>query len=238
MVLSPTRGAYGGVGFPDRPAKNLLGIPWRVALVLQDDGWILRSDIIWSKVNPLPESVTDRPTRSHEYIFLLVQNPRYYYNAAAIAEPVRVGDNGSYFDRGKTGAVHPHQGRDQRSKERRRHDAFGGNKYHALHHGEPGVFTGADTRNRRDVWIIPTQPYTGTHYAAWPERLVELMILAGCPEGGVVLDPFAGSGTTLAVANRLGRHAIGIEINPEYVSLIHQRCQQSGFVWASDVERQ
>lgn len=224
----------GGAGVADRLAKNLLGIPWRVALALQDDGWILRSDIIWAKENPLPESVKDRPTRSHEYIFLLAQAPRYYYNAAAIAEPVRFGDNGSYFDRGKTEAAHPHQGRDQRPKDRRRHDAVGGQKYRLVHHGEPGIFTGTDRRNRRDVWFISTQPYAGSHYAAWPERLVELMVLAGCPEGGTVLDPFAGSGTTLAVANRLGRHAIGIDINPEYVPLIHQRCQQPGFVWASD----
>lgn len=207
-------GGYGVSGMADRTPKNLLGIPWRVAFALQDDGWILRSDIIWAKGSPMPESVSDRPTRSHEYIFLLSKEARYYYDAEAIAEPLS----------------RPEEA------ERKKPAQFGGRLKHQntptrLASGNPYTGTALGTRNKRSVWHINTTGYPDAHFAVWPEKLVEPMILAGCPEGGTVLDPFAGSGTTLAVANRLGRHAIGIELNPEYVQLIHQRAQQPGFVF-------
>lgn len=197
------------------PAKNLMGIPWRVAFALQEDGWILRSDIIWTKGNPLPESVKDRPTRSHEYIFLFSKQPRYCYDSEAIAEPLSRPEEAKR----KTPAL------------------FGGRLKHQntptrLSSGNPYTGTSSGTRNKRSVWMVNTTGYPETHFAVFPEKLVEPMILAGCPVGGTVLDPFAGSGTTLAVANRLGRHALGIELNPAYVRLIEARCAQTSWVWA------
>jgi DNA modification methylase len=212
----------------DRPAKSLLMLPARFALAMQDDGWILRSDIIWHKPNAMPSSVRDRPTSSYEHIFLFAQQPRYYYDAAAIAEPAVVGDNGSYFDRGKTGAAHPNQGQDRRDKQR----LVGNRTYSGFNDRWQARTAAPRTRNRRDVWRVNTTPYPEAHFAVWPEKLVELMVLAGCPDGGTVLDPFAGSGTTLAVANRLGRHAIGIELNAEYGKLVEQRLIQAH--WALD----
>ncbi len=224
------KGVYHDPKYPVVAPKNLLGIPWRVALALQEDGWILRSDIIWAKGNPIPESVKDRPTRSHEYIFLLSKSPHYYYDAQAIAERAVAGDNGSYFDRGKTGAVHANQGKDRRDKQR-----LVGKRTYVGFNDRWNASTKSLTRNRRDVWFINPQPYPEAHFAVWPEKLVELMVLAGCPEGGTVFDPFAGSGTTLAVANKLGRHAIGIELNPAYIKLIEKRCAQS--TWVLSVEK-
>ena len=223
---------YRGSGFK---RKDLLGIPWRVAFALQDDGWYLRSDIIWAKPNGMPESVTDRPTRSHEYIFLLSKARRYYYDADAIKEPVQTGDNGSYFDKGKT-ARHTNQGKDRRPK---RGPGDWGVKLVGIpgenaNRGQSvgGIGEHVEMKNKRDVWTVATKPYAEAHFAVFPEELIEPMILAGCPEGGTVLDPFAGSGTTLAVANRLGRHAIGIELNSEYLPLIEKRCRQGSFVFA------
>lgn len=220
--------------------KDLVGIPWRVAFALQADGWWLRSDVIeevelycpcgcgfsleeriwryapdrdliWAKNNAMPESVTDRPTRSHEYVFLLAKAERYYYDAEAIHEAPQ-GDGrkrGPKSVRTTTGVPgqSPHGGLQKQDKQR------------------------AQGRNKRDVWTVATRPYAGAHFATFPEALVEPMILAGCPVGGTVLDPFAGSGTTLAVANQLGRHAIGIELNPKYVALIHERCQQPSWIF-------
>ena len=196
--------------------KDLLGIPWRVAFALQADGWWLRSDIIWAKPNPMPESVTDRPTRSHEYVFLLSKSARYQYDAAAIAEPS--------VDTWKA------------SEMARRPDAKMNKLYDSGQNIRIGAPTrhstqGRNTRNKRDVWTVATEPYADAHFAVFPEALVEPMVLAGCPVGGTVLDPFAGSGTTLAVANRLGRHAIGIELNADYVTLIHKRCQNNSWVF-------
>ena len=245
--------------------KDLIGIPWRVAFALQADGWYLRSDIVWHKPNPMPESVKDRPTRAHEYIFLLTKSPRYYYDAVAIREPVTCRAIAS----GKRGAVGVSK----------RNDA-------------PDVAVA--TRNKRSVWTIPTQPFPEAHFATFPEKLPELCILAGsspkaCPRCGapwervveherpadarprrrdeaynsgtglsphsgyrgvsivreigwrptcscpdndgsgkcVVLDPFAGSGTTLLVAERLGREGVGIEINPEYVEMAKRRLSKA-----------
>lgn len=187
--------------------KDLVGIPWRVALALQVDGWYLRSDIIWAKPNPTPENVADRPTRSHEYLFLLSKSERYHYDAEAIKEPV----SGTAHPRGN--GVHP--------------------KAVAA---EPGVKANADysaavsglveRRNKRDVWTVATQPYGGEHFSVFPPKLIEPCILAGCPPGGTVLDPFLGSGTTAQVAESLGRHWHGIELNPEYEGLIKDRTRQ------------
>lgn len=190
------------------PEKNLVGIPWRVAFALQADGWYLRSDIIWHKPNPMPESVTDRPTKSHEYLFLLSKSPRYYYDHEAIKEPAVT------TTVSKAGA----NGRDKQSGHGRRHAGFNGRYAERLK--EEGVPT---TRNKRDVWTVATRPYPGSHFAVFPPDLIRPCILAGCPEGGTVLDPFLGSGTTAEVARSLGRKCVGFELNPEYLPLIEGR---------------
>jgi DNA modification methylase len=179
------------------PEKNLMGIPWRVALALQADGWILRQDIIWSKPNPMPESVTDRCTKAHEYIFLLSKSARYFYDAKAIAE-LGVGRE-TYF------------GSDAYSKGSGRNDS-------GSYNDAP-----AQTRNKRSVWHVSTQPFSEAHFATFPPDLIEPCIKAGCPKGGMVLDPFGGAGTTGLVADRLGRDATLIELNPEYAEMARRR---------------
>jgi DNA modification methylase len=182
--------------------KNLLGIPWRVAFALQADGWYLRSDIIWHKPNPMPESVTDRPTKAHEYLFLLAKSQRYYYDADAIADPVlsdaiRVATpkNAILTQGGAYGA--PSR--------------------------EYNESTGNTTRNKRSVWTVPPSPFPGAHFATFPPDLIEPCIKAGCPVGGTVLDPFGGAGTTGLVADRLQRNALLIELNPEYAAMARDR---------------
>lgn len=182
--------------------KDLVGIPWMVAFALRQDGWYLRSDIIWSKPNPMPESVTDRPTKAHEYMFLLSKRERYYYDAEAIAE-AGVGRE-------------TYCGSDAYSKGSGRNDS---GSYDS---------TSCNTRNKRTVWTVSTQPYREAHFATFPPKLVEPCILAGCPSGGLVLDPFAGSGTTLHVAQQLGRRGVGIELNADYITLAERRCAQKG----------
>jgi DNA modification methylase len=182
--------------------KNLLGMPWRVALALQADGWYLRSDIIWNKPNPMPESVADRPTKSHEYIFLLTKSAKYYYDAEAIKE------NGEYPAGTKA--------------------AKGSAKRYStdLVNSRPPEYKVYDgLRNKRSVWRITTKPYKGAHFATFPEELPETCIKAGTQKGDVVLDIFAGSGTTLRVASKLGRKVIGIELNPEYIKILKKRCK-------------
>lgn len=186
-------------------AKDLVGIPWRVAFALQADGWWLRSDIIWSKPNPMPESVTDRPTKAHEYVFLLSKSERYYYDADAIKENANPDHASRYkyaFSGAPEGRVDP------------------GGHERIVPEGER-EYTGQ--RNRRTVWEIATRPYPEAHFATYPEELVKPCILAGCPEGGIVLDPFLGSGTTASVAKTAGRDWIGIELNPTYVELAKAR---------------
>ena len=182
------------------PSKNLVGIPWRVALALQADGWILRSDIIWHKPNPMPESVKDRPTKSHEYIFLLTKSQKYYYDNEAIKEK-------GVLPAGVKGA--------KGSAER-----FGT----ALVNSRPPEYKIYDgTRNKRTVWPIATKPYPEAHFATFPEEIPEICIKAGTKKGDIVLDPFVGSGTTCAVASRLGRNSIGIDLNEEYLKLARKR---------------
>jgi len=177
--------------------KDLVGVPWRVAFALQADGWWLRQDIIWHKPNPMPESVRDRCTKAHEYVFLLTKSERYFYDAEAVSEE-SVGRE--RFGNWIKGQPCPDR------QDNHRQD-----------------MTPTTTRNRRSVWTVTTKPYSGAHFAVMPPDLVEPCIRAGCPEGGTVLDPFAGSGTTLAVAAELGRNAIGCELNPDYIELAERR---------------
>lgn len=192
-------------------AKDLVGIPWRMAFALQDDGWYLRSDIIWSKPNPMPESVTDRPTKAHEYVFLLTKSPRYYYDADAIRERHADWERGAHGERVGSGD-------DERPQPGVRTGTFNAKD----RHGADRAYNPSG-RNKRTVWEIPTQPYPEAHFATYPEKLVEPCILAGCPQDGVVLDPFVGSGTTLLVAQRLGRKGIGTDISTEYLQLAEKR---------------
>jgi DNA modification methylase len=224
-------------GMDIRPAdgakpKDLLGIPWRVAFALQENGWYLRQDIIWSKPNPMPESVRDRCTKAHEYLFLLSKGPRYYFDADAIAEPA-TGWNGSEFHTGKTAE---HQlGRAQVRPKGNAKTFRGGGAYtqgqtfdnssaaERDSHGNAPNETGL--RNRRSVWTVATQPFKEAHFATYPPELIEPCILAGCPAGGTVLDPFGGAGTTGLVADRLQRNAVLIELNPAYADIAGRRLE-------------
>ena len=187
--------------------KDMVGIPWRSAFGLQSDGWYLRQDIIWNKPNPMPESVTDRCTKSHEYIFLMSKSKNYYYDADAIKQP--------YQENTKPGSQ------------------FGGKKGNSelgmktkLQKTEQGFFEMKDGANMRSVWTIPVRPFKGAHFATFPEKLPELCIKAGSKKGDIVLDPFFGSGTTGWVAQRLGRNWLGIELNPDYIKIAEERFQQ------------
>jgi len=186
--------------------KQLQGVPWRVAFALQDDGWWLRSDIIWAKPNPMPESVRDRPTKAHEYVFLLAKSPTYYFDAAAVREP---------HSRSWWNEIPSRPGNPDRKD--------GG--------GRQGCNETAG-RNIRSVWTIATSPYADAHFATFPPELARRCILAGCPIDGVVLDPFAGAATTLLVADRLQRRSIGIELNPAYVAMAVERTRQDAPLFA------
>ena len=192
------RGRTKEIPFGLKP-KDLVGIPWRVAFALQSDGWYLRSDIIWSKPNPMPESVTDRPTKAHEYLFLLAKSGRYYYEADSIrggfrdaslvtkrrssgmAKRIEMGELARTTPVGRTCGVH------------------------------------AKGRNKRTVWSVNTSPYSKAHFATFPPKLIEPCIKAGCPVGGIVFDPFVGSGTTVEVARSLGRQGIGLDLSRDYL---------------------
>lgn len=180
--------------------KDLIGIPWRVAFALQADGWYLRQDIIWHKLNPMPESVKDRCTKSHEYIFLLSKSARYYYDADAIKEMAVYGK-----DLGLLRSKKAINGKDP--------DAIIGDRKDIDSRNAGNGF-----RNKRSVWTVSTRPYKGAHFATFPPDLITPCVLAGCPEGGVVLDPFAGSGTTVMVANRYGRKGIGMDLSWTYLN--------------------
>jgi DNA modification methylase len=192
--------------------KQLIGIPWRVAFALQADGWYLRQDIIWHKPNPMPESVTDRCTKAHEYIFLLSKSARYFYDHSATMEPAQYGEqHAAKATSWGTNRKHP-------NKTNLREYAFAGDN-HTCHKAADGSYS----RNKRSVWTVTTKPYKGAHFATFPPDLIRPCILAGCPTGGTVLDPFGGSGTTGQVAMEEGRKSILCELNPEYVQLMNQR---------------
>jgi DNA modification methylase len=237
--------------------KDLCGVPWRVAFALQTDGWYLRQDIIWAKPNPMPESVTDRCTKSHEYIFLLTKSAKYYYDAKTIAEPVAESSierlnqdienqtgssrvqgkingsmkavapaswNGSKFEDGKNAITHPNVGKNR--------------KHNGTDHGSNGI--GFQThngcslnrpdglRNKRSVWTVTTQPFKEAHFATFPPNLIRPCVLAGCPQGGTILDPFGGAGTTALVSEEEGRNSILIELNPAYIEIAKKRTRQQG----------
>jgi site-specific DNA-methyltransferase (adenine-specific) len=202
--------------------KQLCGIPWRVAFALQADGWWLRQDIIWHKPNPMPESVRDRCTKAHEYVFLLTKSERYFCNAEAIKEPLAESSIGRAKRKGRLIAK---AGVGTLGKQIRDGvDSSHGYAGLALgRNGKTGYDLETGLRNRRSVWTVATKPYSGAHFAVMPAALVEPCIKAGCPEGGTVLDPFAGSGTTLAVAAELGRSGIGCELNPGYIKIAEER---------------
>jgi DNA modification methylase len=216
--------------------KDLVGIPWMVAFALRDDGWYLRSDIIWAKKNCMPESVTDRPTRSHEYLFLLAKSERYFYDHEAIREPgslasmKRLDQDG--FDK-QTGG--PKDTKDWNRSHRkvledlkkkadkqrghsRRHDGFN-DRWDEMERAEQcGMM-----RNKRDVWTIGTTPFAEAHFATFPPELIKPCIIAGAPKGGVVFDPFMGAGTTALVAAQYDRHFLGCELNPDYIKIAEAR---------------
>jgi DNA modification methylase len=192
-------------GHDNLKPKDLYGIPWRVAFALQADGWYLRQDIIWHKPNPMPESVTDRCTKSHEYIFLLSKSAKYYYDHEAIKEKAI-----STNPRG--GSLYNETGREKQLK-RERWD------------GERTKYWNTQKRNKRSVWTVATRNYKGAHFATFPTTLIEPCVLAGCPVGGTVFDPFTGSGTTAFVALTHNRNFVGTELNPEYIALAEERIQ-------------
>lgn len=195
---------------------NLLGMPWRVVLALQSDRWILRSDIIWHKPNAMPSSVKNRPTTDHEYIFLLTKTTDYYYDIDAIREP-----HVTFSEKSKMKGGRNHFGKVNGTPEQGKN---GGNNN--LHGGRWDQAFHPKGRNRRTVWEIPLSKNRDAHFAVFPEKLVELCVLAGSPKNGVVLDPFLGSGTTAVVAQRLSRKYIGIDSNPAYCAMATERLHQ------------
>lgn len=235
--------------------KDLIGIPWMLAFALRADGWYLRQDIIWHKPNPMPESVTDRCTKSHEYIFLLSKSPKYYYDNVAIMQDVKLssiqrlsqdieGQQGSYrvpgktngamkakaswkgssFEKGKTGemmATHGHtrkSGNIERKPPEERGCPEGNNKNQSGNVPWEGA-----KANKRSVWTVSTKPFKEAHFATFPEELIVDCIKAGCPEGGTVLDPFGGAGTTAVVSRKMNRNYILFELNPQYIEIANRR---------------
>ena len=181
--------------------KDLVGVPWMTAFALRAIGYYLRQDIIWHKPNPMPESVTDRCTKSHEYIFLMAKSQKYYYDADAIKEDAKTDPHSSGWatsmsDRNDRQVDNESNGRE---------------------------WAGDGKANKRDVWTVNTKPYSEAHFATFPEKLIVDMVKAGCPEGGVILDPFFGAGTTGLVARKLNRNYVGIELNPKYIQIADKR---------------
>lgn len=228
-----TRSAL-AIGLKD---KDLIGLPWMLAFALRADGWYLRSDIVWSKPNPMPESVADRPTRAHEYLFLFAKSQRYYYDADAIREPVKASSvariqqanfanqTGGAKDFAAAGVNANRSMRrtlehfaDKQRGHSRRHAGFN-DRWDAMSRDEQQ----ANGANRRDVWMIATQPFAEAHFATFPMALVEPCIAAGSRPGDLVLDPFMGSGTVGVVCRRMGRDYLGIELNPAYVEMAQRR---------------
>ncbi|AXQ48932.1 DNA-methyltransferase [Pseudomonas vlassakiae] len=204
-------------------SKDLIGIPWRLALALQDDGWYLRQDIIWHKPNPMPESIKDRCTKAHEYLFLLSKCPRYYFDQGAIREPAR--------------AQSAPDGASRRNSFARE------TKYTEGEHGQTAQHRAGrdevdydETRNKRSVWTVATASFKGAHFATFPPDLIRPCVLAGSPRGGMVLDPFGGAGTTALVAMQEGRQSVICELNPEYAALARQRLDTAWIEGAAQMD--
>jgi DNA modification methylase len=215
--------------------KDLIGVPWLVAFALRSDGWYLRQDIVWAKPNPMPESVRDRCTRSHEYIFMLSKSRAYHYDAHAIAEDAIYA---GLANQDETGFKNPrsfngkykdgYRSSDKQRGHSRRHAGFN-DRWDAMERAEQC----SGKRNKRSVWNVATKPFAGAHFATFPPDLIEPCILAGCPAGGTVLDPFGGAGTTGVVADRLGRDAILIELNPDYAAIADRRIRSDAGMFAA-----
>ena len=204
--------------------KDLIGIPWMLAFALRSQGWYLRQDIIWHKGNPLPESVTDRCTKSHEYIFLLSKSQKYYFDHEAIQEEATSSDKPRVFGaNNQKGTLRNDIGRVY--KPRTKNCQYDGQRPNSMHLArESGISDEVyPVRNKRDVWQVNTKPCKEAHFATYPFELIKPCILAGCPENGIVLDPFMGSGTTAIVARSLNRNYLGVELNPEYIKIAHKR---------------
>lgn len=254
MVSQATRGAVLRCKRRTPPIglkqKDLMGIPWRLAFALQDDGWYLRQDIIWHKPNPMPESTRDRCTKSHEYLFLLSKSPRYYYDQSAIKEPVALSSltrmaqdleqqHGSDRVPGKSNgpmkAVRSKRDSFKRDDSKREQpiprQTLGTHRPDREESGYP-----LDTRNKRSVWTVPTQGFKGAHFATFPPDLIRPCILAGAPRGGVVLDPFGGAGTTSLVSMQEGRRSIICELNPEYAKMARRRIESAWLDGASQMD--
>jgi DNA modification methylase len=223
------------------PPKSLIGIPWMTAFGLIDRGWILREDIIWAKPSPLPESCTDRFVRSHEFIFLFVKQPKYYFNHSAALEPatgyasrydkIILGVEKEEYQRGQRGYISKEGDQDLMGQPSQYHGSaikprcFG--KVGNIDRNDVGnPFVDVPLRTKRDVWTIASEPSREGHYAMYPQKLVLQCLLCGCPEGGVVLDPFMGSGTTAIIARKNNRHFIGCELNSEYVKMARRRLDE------------
>ena len=211
--VRPKLATGSGLGVPSLKNKDLIGIPWMVAFALRADGWYLRQDIIWHKPNPMPESVTDSCTKAHEYIFLLSKSPRYYFDASTIQEAALRPEGAG--NKSHKGAIAYASG-DEKMRTKVGLTEIGAR----------------ETRNKRSVWMVPTQPFAQAHFATFPPALIEPCILAGCPEGGTVLDPFGGAGTTGLVASRLHRSAVLIEMNPEYAAMAERRIRSDAGMFA------
>lgn len=221
------QGKGDATGWRSAPAgwkhKDLLGLPWRLAIALQDDGWYLRQDVIWHKPNPMPESIKDRCTKAHEYLFLLSKSPRYYFDQDAIREPARA-------------QAAPESASKRNSFARE-------TKYTDGEHGQTAQHrTGRDdvdydeTRNKRSVWTVATASFKGAHFATFPPDLIRPCVLAGSPRGGMVLDPFGGAGTTALVAMQEGRQSVICELNPEYAALARQRLDTAWIEGAAQMD--
>ncbi|WP_281212003.1 DNA-methyltransferase [Pseudomonas fulva] len=246
------QGKGDATGWRSAPAgwkhKDLLGLPWRLAIALQDDGWYLRQDIIWHKLNPMPESMKDRCTKAHEYLFLLSKYPRYYFDQDAVREPATAStltrwnqdiaaQAGSDRVPGKNNGTMKAVGRSKRNSFARE------TKYSGGEHGQTGQHRSGradidydETRNKRSVWTVATASFKGAHFATFPPDLIRPCVLAGAPRGGLVLDPFGGAGTTALVAMQEGRQSVICELNPEYAALARQRIDTAWIEGAAQID--
>lgn len=245
-IQKGSKGTYCGLSLPackgkvgEYKPKDLIGIPWMLAFSLRSQGWYLRQDIIWQKPNPMPESVTDRCTKSHEYIFLLSKSQRYYFDHEAIQEEATGydGRKDTMMKGSKKYNTQIMHNQSVQSMARNGHERwkfkskncqYDGQRPNSMHlKREAGMSDDVyPVRNKRDVWTVNTKPCKEAHFATYPFELIKPCILAGCPENGIVLDPFMGSGTTAIVARSLNRNYLGVELNPEYIKIAHKRLEK------------